>query len=884
MKIEKKGKGKGKGKAIIGIVMAAIMLATLMAMVPAGTARPTANQIDTTDVIYIGEQGLAFDVDQDGDYGDAGTFDVFAILEGVPDTATEGEPPLCLSATYTVPDVTEGKYYFDANGNGVLDAGEFYIYVDTAEISGDIILNNAGQDSIVGKSVPTSAEIVFKARMTFGGKIPWGEFKIVVTDPDGVVIETIDGQDLRHLDATLGTSVYVGDATAVATKGVTITAPAYADAIDLAGMDTGTYKVEIKTEKHTCNMLDVSSAEMEFTLRSEELSIEAEKDTVYKGEDIVLKVTGGLMTYYYLIVTDIDTTAPPAIKDTSDVKALDATGAAYPSWPPTPNLAAWIKTDINGVADVKISTTGADERTYTIKVYDTTAVLNPAQAGGPTFAPDDFVDYSPFTMDNDDVDVEVIEPEVTFDIPASVVVGEEVTIKGTISAGDYVDIVIPGVYLMVDDEPVDENNEFEVNWDTSGLFTGSYRIDVYIDCPIWGWDPDAYEDIDADGSTTIRILEPELAAKQPQNAVAEDDDYTIEGIATGVDDVDIVLVGPIGYPPGNPYLGVLNDLDIIASSVTADEFSEDVTMMEGVNTGTWITMVFSPGRDGEYGSTGLTAGNLDGIGTFQFAGKTQSQIVAILKDYTIDVAGSDDLLVQFTFEVETPYVKFEPIESVTVGEPLEITGKTNREPGTIIVISTYAGPTNLPMAITEVEWPTPYQGVFNATIDTTYAVAGTYTLEADDGDGHTDKATVEILPPKPPTPEVSLFTDKREYSPGDVMKTNIRISNPTDDIQKLSLKWYLGIPEYDLWAEMAAMPVNLPAGYDQMFTVPIPVGDWGTESFCGFHIASLTNTTTKKVVSVDSTAWIYMPDAVSESKTAAEIEKEITKEIEGVEL
>ena len=65
--------------------------------------------------------------------------------------------------------------------------------------------------------------------------------------------------------------------------------------------------------------------------------------------------------------------------------------------------------------------------------------------------------------------------------------------------------------------------------------------------------------------------------------------------------------------------------------------------------------------------------------------------------------------------------------------------------------------------------------------------------------------------------------------------------------------------EDDLWAEMAAMPVNLPAGYDHTFAIPIPVGNLGTESFCGCHIVSLTDTTTRKVVSVDSAAWIYKP-------------------------
>ena len=202
------------------------------------------------------------------------------------------------------------------------------------------------------------------------------------------------------------------------------------------------------------------------------------------------------------------------------------------------------------------------------------------------------------------------------------------------------------------------------------------------------------------------LAAPGLTAEQPRNVVAEGDDYTIKGTATGVDDVDIVLIGPNGYPPLDYGLGVLNGLAIMPSSVTDNEFSEDIPMMEGLDLGTWVTMVFSPGRDAEYGDLGTGAGELDWIPTAVFAGKSQDQIVALLKDHTVNIAGSDDLLIERTFEVDKPYVKFDHIPSVIIGEPLEITGTTNREPGTVIAIWTIEGPAMLPPAITEVKWPT----------------------------------------------------------------------------------------------------------------------------------------------------------------------------------
>ena len=130
---------KGKGKVIIGIALAAIMIASVFAaMVPTGMSRPAADQIDCGDTIYIGEQGLDFDLDINGIYGDTGA------LEGVPETSTEDASPIAVSAGMTVSTTIEGKYYSDldgvtgfapwndVNGNNIYDAGDtgdFYIYV-----------------------------------------------------------------------------------------------------------------------------------------------------------------------------------------------------------------------------------------------------------------------------------------------------------------------------------------------------------------------------------------------------------------------------------------------------------------------------------------------------------------------------------------------------------------------------------------------------------------------------------------------------------------------------------------------------------------------------------------------------------------------------------
>ena len=841
MKAKKEAEKGRWQKAIIGILLAVITVASVLTVMvqtvspqpigPIGAIREADGSIISGNTLFIGEHWLHFDF----------AYRFAASLRKIENGTVVETIVITDPFNFYIPEwVEEGGYE-------IRDAADHcigYLTIKEPSIMGNIYLAET-VESIVNKAIPVGTMITIRASPNFGGLMNdsaggvWSKIKIKIIDPDGIEM-------MWKVDAG---------------------APEIEVLLDTPGWDTGTYKAKIESDKPSCNLVDVSSPEYEFTIREYELSIEAEKDIVSRGEDVRLTVTGNPKTYYYLTVTGVYPGEPPAIRYAGDVIALDATGDAYPVTR-TPNLAAWIKTGVDGTADVKIATTGADDRTYTINVYD--AVI-------PAF-PSFVQDWDVISVDSEVVDVKVLPPEVIFDMPIRAVIGEKVTIRGVISVGDTIDILVDdGDVAYFDNEPVDERGVFGVVWDTSGLTVGYYWIDAYIDCPLsyeWIW-------IDPDGSMIMVLVEPGLTAEQPRNVIAEDDDYEIEGAATGVDDVDIVLIGPNGYPLSDPGLGVLNGLEITSTGVSDDEFWDWITMGR-VNTGTWMAMVLAPGLDGIYGDLGVGAGRLDYLPTAWFAGKTQDQIVAILENHTVNATGSDDLLVSLTFEVETPYVRFNPIENVTIGEPLEITGKTNREPGTWIWIRTIEGPALLPAVITEVEWPTADQGVFSATIDTSDAVPGNYTLEADDG-WNTDTATVEIRVPPPPAPEVSISTDKKEYSPGDVINTTIRLSNPAGSAQNMLFKWYF-IRDYNNWTKIEQTTINLSANSDQSSMTSISVDDWGNESFCGCYIVSLTNMTTNNIVSVDSASWIYLPSAECKSKTSAEIAKEITKEIEGVEL
>jgi len=114
-------------------------------------------------------------------------------------------------------------------------------------IVGDVYIKDT-TDSIVGESISEGTEITIRAVPNFGGlmneSVPggnWSKIKIKLIDPDG--LETWDKVDAE------ASEVYINK--------------------DTTGWDTGTWTVRIVSDRDTCNGVDVSSPEYEFTICSE---------------------------------------------------------------------------------------------------------------------------------------------------------------------------------------------------------------------------------------------------------------------------------------------------------------------------------------------------------------------------------------------------------------------------------------------------------------------------------------------------------------------------------------------------------------------------------------------------------------------------------------
>ena len=241
--------------------------------------------------------------------------------------------------------------------------------------------------------------------------------------------------------------------------------------------------------------------------------------------------------------------------------------------------------------------------------------------------------------------------KIVFDMPSTCIIGENVAVKGSASEGDSVDIAMDDIVKAVD-IPI-ENGTFYTVISTAGYSPGSYTIEGFID-----GNYSVGEDVsgkESDGTTLIRLIEPGLTANISMNVTVPGGGFLINGTATGTDHVDIITISPKGgggaglYEesyPGVP--GITNE----SIPVENNSFSKTIDVSEDADAGRYVIWVSVPGRDGCYGNWNdvnnaselikqiiddYCGGDADGLRT-----KTQEQILAILRDATVNMAGSDD--------------------------------------------------------------------------------------------------------------------------------------------------------------------------------------------------------------------------------------------------
>ena len=506
--------------------------------------------------------------------------------------------------------------------------------------------------------------------------------------------------------------------------------------ISTTGLELGEYTLKIKTDKWTNNGLDVEGPAVIFEIRSQGVTIEAEPKEPKVNENVVFNVSTTPLTNVTLNVTR-GIVSRVQFDDTTVAKGTMYDTGGY-----------WI----SGISSDNGYFTVRAKFSY-IGAYEITAT-------------------ELFTNTKDDTWVKIVRDVVTLDSPKAEVyhIGEVLKIKGSVpTATDNVTIKIGGALL-----DTITANEFKTgyDWNTEELSPGTYSIEIWVL-------PQSKPERDPpDESVSIVLIRGGLFVDTSADFVALGDEFEIEKIvAPGRDYVDILMIAPEGGSgKGFEPIDILTESngeldapgikhDSYSKNPDDDEFTkeemEKIAVSKDVDTGTYLIAALNYGRDGVWGKSrndNLLEEISNNYAT-SLGAKTTDQILAILKDKTINAAGSDDLLGIATISVEKGFVTLDDIDAVALNEEIKVTGTTNRQVDTSIIVTVEGLDEKTPKLKPKIakvkEDPDNFYNKFEISFATASANIGAYEVTADDGDGHVATTTMNILLAVEPSVNVS---------------------------------------------------------------------------------------------------------------------------------
>nr|QNS30079.1 hypothetical protein GZ26G2_52 [uncultured archaeon GZfos26G2] len=494
---------------------------------------------------------------------------------------------------------------------------------------------------------------------------------------------------------------------------------------ETAGWSLGDYTFQIKTRSDVACGLEAESAIQELKIEIGKIAIAAETTTTVELTTVKLTVTG--------VADDpIKVEASPLSRCVMFKEGIDdtPTGANYHG--------NWFTDTIDADGIRRYAVEFYDTGTYTIKV----TVTDGDRAG-----------------DSDTVDITVLEKEVTFDLPSTVVIGDRITIKGTSTSGTSVSVYIDDTLYRKLVNIVIDYGDFSQEVKTTDIgmdVPGIVNLKAWIDCD--KAEGEERPTRSPDGVTNVLMLAPWLTASLSTDSIDQEGDFIVSGTAPGLTDVTLLCVPPKGGGGKSLLDKWMTGLSPRKASVsrTDNTFSKKMTVQEDADSGVYYLIVLSSGMDGVWGMTGqenleaaldrkyhissLTCEGISSICT-----KTQDQVVAILEDLT-QTPGSDDLMQILTLKVgDIDSLTLNPIADVVVGDPLVVNGKTSRKYGSIIWLTVKKLYYEIaPQAAIATD------NTFSATFNTTGAQPGTYTVKANDGYGYTTSTSVNIIAEAPP--------------------------------------------------------------------------------------------------------------------------------------
>ncbi|MCE5337290.1 MAG: PGF-CTERM sorting domain-containing protein [Methanomicrobiaceae archaeon] len=612
-----------------------MVLAAALVVAPAVAART----ITTTGAnAFVGEEDLSFTAVPAGEtviqwvhYSDptAGTIDkTLTATNGVITELNKGIPT--------------GSYYVFTDAaaadpaNRLTAAG--YVNVQNPEVTIDVVLNDSRKDSVNAKSVTRDNELAFKLTNNLNN-FP-GKMNIEVTLPGGGVTTQFGGQTLSGVDAN-GTTLYQGPVVLTDVAAGTYTAvakwPAASDFYG-KGFDSNSVTFEVLTKK---------------------LAITSNKDTVVRGNSFTVTITGESNKAYQLFVKDASIAPEKYPVVTPGQKGVDV-----PSYTPT-NVT--VTTNAAGTRSIQFDTNqSTDDRQFTIRVE---------------------VPGTPGTYDEVKVRVEKGAVTVTASGTGVYYIGEEITLSGTNTDSDFVNLFLTGPNLGTNGvklndlninvinntastftvEPVEADDTWSYKWDTSNLGrvldSGGYTIYAVSEPR----SKDALSGVQY-ATTSVQLKSAFITATSSGATVAKGDKLTITGTAQGnPDNVYVWIFGKNYYK--------------LAQSATVESDSTFEYKLESGDTkdlssGQYFVVIQHPMSNG----AGVTESNgvisAQGITPVNLRSLQASDAASALIN-ALDSPYVDDTYTKLTFVVEEPQIFIDPIGNKAAGSKFTITGTTN---------------------------------------------------------------------------------------------------------------------------------------------------------------------------------------------------------------
>ncbi|MDT8358256.1 MAG: MEMAR_RS02690 family S-layer glycoprotein [Methanomicrobiaceae archaeon] len=660
------------------MVVAVALLVVAALLVAPAAARTSITDIQPDDTIFKWETGLNLSA--------LNTNGTVTSLKKLDDTTVINSITVTNATNFAVPTYLSGDdfgTYYAFNGTNKGSS----IIIETPVLELDVVLVDPNHASSVnGRSLSEDTNIAFKIKALKAGEslanLDYANISVIVTPEGGAPLLTFGGAELEALPL-VGSTMYTD----------TDFDDPFGGMVDLNQEDPGSYSAIAEWARPAgFHNFAPDSNSVTFTIRTQEVTIESDKDTVVRGNDFTVTVSGDSKTNYFVYVEseEIDDEDYPVIRAGQQNVNLSA------SLPTCVNDAAnvtgtfaRILTDAAGQKKVLLETdTDTDDRTFTIKVVSEDC------------ADDDTVKVS----------IEKGAISVVAEGDQSYFLGEEVTLSGTNTDSDKVFLFITGPnlasaggYLLNPDEAVDtgdeaawkdadngsfasvdSNDEWDLDWDTSELDLDAGTYTIYaVSEPA---NKDDLADVEYD-SVSVSIKKPFVTAGSTSDVVAIGDDITLTGTAEG--DPNNVIIWILGK----------NYYDQFSATIEDDgTFEEDISTVN-LASGQYFVVVQHPMYNGKFDVTEqscdqIASGKLcavdgvsgDDIFALTGSGALQGSDAAQALVDALDSPYIDDTYTKLDFLVEEPWITIDSIGDKYVGDVFTLTGETNLAEGDEILV------------------------------------------------------------------------------------------------------------------------------------------------------------------------------------------------------